>query len=245
MTRLAYTARRMQWLRSLFFTTFLFLSTFVYAFVVIAAFWLPYRGRYAIARHWARVQLGAARVICGLGYTVEGLENIPAGGHISMWKHSSAWETMAQMVVFPPQAWVLKREIMWIPVIGWATWLMDPIAIDRGAGHNAVREVVSQGRRRLEQGRWVLVFPEGTRVAPGQTRKYGISGAVLASESGRKIVPVAHDAGVYWGRRGLLKRRGTIRVVIGPPIETEGRDARALIDATRGWIEAKVTELGA
>jgi 1-acyl-sn-glycerol-3-phosphate acyltransferase len=140
---------------------------------------------------------------------------------------------------------VLKREIMWIPVIGWATWLMDPIAIDRGAGHNAVREVVSQGRRRLEQGRWVLVFPEGTRVAPGQTRKYGISGAVLASESGRKIVPVAHDAGVYWGRRGLLKRRGTIRVVIGPPIETEGRDARALIDATRGWIEAKVTELGA
>jgi 1-acyl-sn-glycerol-3-phosphate acyltransferase len=235
----------MQWLRSLLFTAFLFLSTFVYAFVVVIAFWAPYRARYAIAREWARVQLAAAHRICGLGYTVEGRENIPEGGHISMWKHSSAWETMAQMVVFPPQAWVLKREILWIPVVGWATWLMDPIAIDRRAGHNAVREVVTQGRRRLEQGRWVLVFPEGTRVAPGQIKKYGISGAILASESGRKIVPVAHNAGVYWGRRGLLKKPGTIRVVIGPPIETAGRDPRELIDATRAWIDAKVGELGA
>lgn len=235
----------MQWLRSLFFTAFLFLSTFVYAFVVLCAFWLPYRGRYAIVRHWARVELGAAGLICGLRYTVEGLENIPEGGHISMWKHSSAWETLAQMFVFPPQAWVLKREIMWIPVIGWATWLMEPIAIDRRAGHNAVREVVTQGRRRLEQGRWVLVFPEGTRVAPGQFKKYGISGAILASESGRKIVPVAHNAGLYWGRRGLLKKPGTIRVVIGPPIETAGREPRELIDATRAWIDAKVAELGA
>jgi len=239
-----YTAGRMQWLRSLLFTGFLFLSTFVYAFGVVAAFWAPYRWRYAIARHWAGVQLGAARVICGLGYTVEGREHLPPGGHISMWKHSSAWETMAQMVIFPPQAWVLKREILWIPVIGWATWLMDPIAIDRGAGHNAVREVVNQGRRRLEQGRWVLVFPEGTRVAPGQRKKYGISGAILAAESGRKIVPVAHDAGVYWGRRGLLKKPGTIRVIIGPPIDGAGREPRELIDATRDWIDAKTAELG-
>ncbi len=235
----------MQWLRSLAFTGFLFLSTFVYAFVVLGSFWLPYPRRYGVARHWARTQLGAARVLCGLGYTVEGAEHIPAGGHISMWKHSSAWETIAQMVIFPPQAWVLKREILWIPFIGWATWLMDPIAIDRRAGHNAVKEVVAQGRRRLEQGRWVLVFPEGTRVAPGQTKKYGISGAVLAAESGRLIVPVAHDAGVYWGRRGILKRAGTIRVVIGPPIATAGREPRELIDETRAWIDAKVSELGA
>lgn len=235
----------MQWLRSFLFTSFLFLSSFVYGFVIVLAFWLPYRGRYALARAWARTQLGAVSLLCGLNYVVEGQENIPPGGIVSMWKHSSAWETMAQMVIFPPQAWVLKREIMWIPLIGWATWLMDPIAINRGAGASAVKDVVAQGRRRLEQGRGVLVFPEGTRVAPGQTKKYGISGALLASESGRQIVPVAHNAGLYWGRQSLLKRPGTIRVVIGPPIETKGRDPRELNEETRAWIEAKVAELGA
>lgn len=235
----------MQWFRSLLFTSFLFLSTFVYSFVLVAGFWLPYRGRYAIARNWAAVQLGAARVFCGLGYVVEGLENIPAGGCVSMWKHSSAWETIAQMVIFPPQAWVLKREILWIPLIGWATWLMEPIAINRGAGSGAVKDVIRQGRIRLEQGRGVLIFPEGTRVAPGQTKKYGISGALLAAETGRQIVPVAHDAGRYWGRRGLLKKPGTIRVVIGPPIEAAGRDPREINEATRVWIDAKVAELGA
>ncbi len=233
----------MQWLRSLAFTSFLFLTTFVYSFGVVGAFWLPYPRRYAIARRWAQLQLDAASFFCGLGYTVEGLENIPPGGHVSMWKHSSAWETIAQMVIFPPQAWVLKREILWIPIIGWATWLMVPIAIDRSAGTGAVKDVVNQGRRFLEQGRGVLIFPEGTRVAPGQTKRYGISGALLAVEAGRKIIPVAHDAGRYWGRRGLLKKRGTIRVVIGPPIDSAGQDPRALLEATRAWIDGKVTEL--
>ena len=235
----------MQWFRSLVFTSFLFLSTFVYSFVLVCLFWLPYRGRYAVARQWAQLQLHAAKYLCGLGYVVEGLENIPPGGHVSMWKHSSAWETIAQMVIFPPQSWVLKREILWIPVVGWATWLMQPIAINRGAGPGAVREVIHQGRRLLEQGRGVLIFPEGTRVAPGQSKKYGISGALLAVETGRKIIPVAHDAGRYWGRRGLLKKRGTIRVVIGPPLDSVGQDPRALSEATRAWIDAKVSELGA
>ncbi|HXQ30726.1 MAG TPA: lysophospholipid acyltransferase family protein [Steroidobacteraceae bacterium] len=235
----------MQWLASLLFTSFLFVSTFVYAFVVVGSFWLPFPRRYAVARGWAQLELAAVKYLCGLDYAVEGRHHIPAGAHISMWKHSSAWETMAQMVIFPPQAWVLKREILWIPVIGWATWLMEPIAINRSAGSTAVKEVLSQGRRRLEQGRWVLVFPEGTRVAVGQTRKYGLSGALLAAETGRQIVPVAHDAGRYWSRRGLLKKRGTIRVVIGPPIVTAGREARDIIEDTRAWIDGKVAELGA
>ena len=235
----------MQWLRSLVFTSFLFLSTFVYAFVVLASFCLPYPRRYRVARSWAVFELGALKLLCGLGYVVEGLENIPAGGYIAMWKHSSAWETMAQMIFFPPQAWVLKRELLWIPVVGWAAWLMEPIAINRGAGAGAVKDVISQGRRRLEQGRGVLVFPEGTRVPAGQVRRYGISGALLATETGRSIVPVAHNAGSFWGRRGLLKKPGTIRVVIGPPIAPAGREPRVLNELTRAWIDAKVAELDA
>ena len=136
----------MQWLLSLLFTTVLFLSTFVYATVVVVCFWLPYRQRYAIAQIWATHELWLLKVLCGLDYVVEGAENIPPGGHVSMWKHSSAWETVAQMVIFPPQSWVLKREILWIPIIGWATWLMSPIAINRGAGAGAVKDVINQGR---------------------------------------------------------------------------------------------------
>ena len=235
----------MQWLMSLLYTTFFFCSTLVYAGIVVAAGWLPYRRRYAIAQQWARVQLGTVRMLCGLDYVVEGRDHIPAGAHVSMWKHSSAWETIAQMVLLPPQAWVLKRELLWIPLVGWATWLMRPIAINRAAGSAAVSQVVTQGQARLAEGIWVLVFPEGTRVPVGQRRRYGISGALLAAAAGCKIVPVAHDAGRYWARRGLLKRRGTIRVVFGPPIECAGREARDIIEETRAWIDGTTAALGA
>jgi len=234
----------MQWLRSLLYTTFLFAATAVYGFVIICAGLLPFRVRVALAQSWARVQLAVLRRLCGLDYVVEGREHIPAGAHISMWRHSSAWETMAQAVIFPPQAWVLKREILWIPIIGWATKLMRPIAINRSAHTAAVNQVVTQGRERLASGLWVLVFPEGTRVGVGERRRYGLSGALLATQAGCLLVPVAHDAGRYWGRRGLLKQRGTIRVVIGPPIDPAGRDPRTVNEEVRQWIDGKVAELG-
>jgi 1-acyl-sn-glycerol-3-phosphate acyltransferase len=234
----------MQWLASLLFTTFLFLSTAVYAIAVMASAVLPYRQRYAVAQSWARTQLWAMKTLCGLDYVVEGREHIPPDNHISMWRHSSTWETIAQMVIFPPQAWVLKREILWIPLVGWGTWLMRPIAINRGARSQAVQQVVAQGHERLAQGMWILIFPEGTRVAVGETRKYGLSGALLAVQSGRRIVPVAHDAGRYWRRRGLLKKRGTVRVVIGPPIDPAGLEPRELNERVKAWIDAKTAELG-
>jgi len=234
----------MQWLLSLLCTIFLFAATFLYGFLIICAGLLPYRYRYALVRGWARTELAALKLLCGLDYVVEGRENIPPGSHISMWRHSSAWETFAQALLFPPQAWVLKREILWIPIIGWATWLMRPIAIDRSAHTAAVNQVVSQGRERLESGLWVLIFPEGTRVGVGERRRYGLSGALLAIQANCKIVPVAHNAGLYWGRRGLLKKRGTIRVVIGPAIDPTGRDARTVNDEVRNWIDTKVAELG-
>ncbi len=228
----------LQWLGSLAFTTQLFLLSLVWGAVITSFGWLPFHALYRFARGWAGSNLWLAKTLCGLEWTVEGSEHIPReGAHVSMWKHTSAWETMAQMVVMPPQAWVLKREILWIPLVGWATWCLKCIAIDRGAGHRAVNQVLDQGRERLAAGIWVLVFPEGTRVEPGRTRKYGMSGALLASQSGALIVPVAHNAGDFWPRRGLVKKPGRIRVVIGPPIASAGRDPRALNREVEAWIE--------
>ena len=119
------------------------------------------------------------------------------------------------MVLFPRQVWVLKRELLWIPVVGWGMRQLHAIAIDRKAGHSAVSQVVEQGKQRLAEGDWVMIFPEGTRMPIGETRRYGVSGTLLAQETGRLIVPVAHNAGFYWPRRGLMKKPGTVRVVIG------------------------------
>lgn len=230
----------MQLIRSVLFTTCLFIGTLLYAVIVLALCWLPGKRLYGVARSWALVQMWLLRVLCGLTHTVEGRENIVAGAHISMWKHSSAWETIAQAAIFPPQSWVLKRELMWIPLVGWAVRCLKPIAINRKAGASAVNQVVEQGKQRLAEGLWILIFPEGTRVAAGETRKYGVSGALLASRAGCKIVPVAHSAGYFWPRRGWVKRPGVIQVAIGPPIDAAGRDPRELNDEVRAWIEAKL-----
>ena len=234
----------MQWLRSFFYTTFFFAASLLFGLVIFCAGLLPYRTRYAMARGWARTGLWGVRVFCGLDYIVEGTEHIPAGSHISYWRHSSAWETMAQALIFPPQAWVLKREILWIPLVGWATMVLKPIAINRRAQSAAVNQVVTQGAARIAEGIWVLIFPEGTRMGVGERRRYGLSGALLATQTGAKIIPVAHNAGRFWGRRGLLKKPGTVRVVIGPAIDTLGRDPREVSDEARAWIDAKVAELG-
>lgn len=232
-----------QQLRSLLFTAYFFLATLCYGVVIALLFWLPFKYRYKLAASWARNVLWVLEHLCGLGYVVEGRENIPADNHISMWKHSSSWETMAQAAVFPPQAWVLKRELLWIPFVGWAIKLMRPIAIDRGSGPAAVRRVVEQGKQRLADGMWILIFPEGTRMPAGTTRKYGISGALLATQTGRMVVPVAHNAGEFWPRRGLLKKPGTIRVVVGPAIDPAGLEPRELNERVQQWIEGKLKEI--
>jgi 1-acyl-sn-glycerol-3-phosphate acyltransferase len=234
----------MQFIGSFTFTVFLFAWTFCYAiFFVTACLFLPFRRRFMLARLWGTVLLWALKWTCRLDYRIEGRENLPADNHIALWKHSSSWETIAMAVVLPRQVWVLKRELLWIPVVGWGIRQLHAIAIDRKSGHSAVGQVLEQGKQRLEEGDWIIIFPEGTRMPPGQTRRYGVSGTLLAIESGRCIVPVAHNAGSYWPRRGLLKRSGTIRCVIGPPIPAAGRDARELNQEVQDWIETTVARL--
>jgi 1-acyl-sn-glycerol-3-phosphate acyltransferase len=230
----------MQFLRSLLFTGFFLLFTFCYAiFFVLTGLLLPWRGRFALARNWANSLLAALRILCGLGCQVEGREHLPTDrACIVLMKHSSSWETFAQAALLPPQVWVLKRELLWIPFVGWGLRLLRAIAIDRGGGGTAVRQMIEQGRVHLAEGRWIVVFPEGTRMAPGQTRRYGVGGTAVAAETGAPVIPVAHNAGWFWPRRGLLKKPGTIRVVIGPPIETRGRDPREINEEAQRFIEA-------
>ena len=233
----------MQYLRSLIFTTFMMITACLFGFFMGVCFFLPYRVHYAIARFWSGMIFRTLGVLCDLDYVVEGRENIPAGNHIVMSNHTSAWETIAQFQLFPAQVWVLKRELLWIPFVGWGLKRLRPIAIDRGAGHRAVNQVIDQGRDRLAQGLWVIIFPEGTRVRAGQPRKYGVSGALLSTDTGKLVVPVSHNAGEFWARRGFLKKAGMIRVIIGKPINPHGLDPRQLNDITRDAIESGLARI--
>ncbi|HEX7080978.1 MAG TPA: lysophospholipid acyltransferase family protein [Gammaproteobacteria bacterium] len=232
-----------QWIGSVLFTLYLFVSIPVYAPIVLLTAPLPRHVTYRAARGWCRAMLWMLRRLCRLDFVVEGREHLPEGSAVVLMKHSSTWETIAQLELFPRQTWVLKRELMWAPFFGWVLRLLKPIAIDRRGGRAAVEQVIAQGRERLAEGLWVVIFPEGTRVPFGQTGRFGLSGALLAQAAGKPIVPVAHDAGRYWPRRGWLKRAGTVRVRIGSPIPTGGRDARDVTAEARAWIEAAVEDI--
>jgi 1-acyl-sn-glycerol-3-phosphate acyltransferase len=230
-------------LRSALYNVFSWLSVAVFSAFALLTFPLPFPLRYRFISQWARSQVWLLRVLCRLDFRVEGREHLPPGAAILFSKHQSAWETIAFQQIFPPQTWVLKRELLWVPLFGWALALLKPIAIDRGAGRKAVEQIIEQGRERLHAGIWVVIFPEGTRVAPGSRRRYGSGGAALASQTGYPVVPVAHNAGSYWPRRGFRKRPGTIRVAIGPVIPTRGLSAEEINKRAEEWIEAKTAEL--
>ncbi len=233
----------MQYIRSFIFTSIMFLSILVYAGIIFVLFPFPYRWRYVFIRGWVDLNLWLCEKLCGLGYEIHGQDNIPDGNHIVYWKHQSAWETLMQVKAFPPQTWVFKRELMWVPFLGWGLAASRPIPINRAGGRSAVEVVLEIGSKRLKQGLWVSIFPEGTRMPPGKTRRYGRSGALLARENNRFVVPVAHNAGDFWPRRGLLKKPGTIQVRIGPPIETQDRKINAINGVAQRWIETTMTEI--
>jgi 1-acyl-sn-glycerol-3-phosphate acyltransferase len=198
-----------------------------------------------LSNTWGAINLFLLRWICGLRFEVEGFEHLPpSGAVIVMAKHQSTWETIAlRAILRPDQSWVLKQELMRIPFFGWGLSAVKSIPIDRSAGRRAVVKVVELGRRYLDEGRQVIIFPEGTRTAPGERKKYGIGGGVLAERTGVPVLPVAHNAGVFWRRRGVKKYPGTIRVVIGPVILTEGKKSTKIVAEVEEWIESIQEEL--
>lgn len=231
-------------IRSLLFTTIMFVTVPPWGIGVIVARPFGQAASYAVAVSWVRMILWCCRTICKLDMTIEGHENLPAKNGIVFMKHSSAYEALAQFSVVPGvQTWVIKRELIWAPFFGWAISCVKPIAIDRSAGHSAVDQVIEQGKKRLAEGIWVMIFPEGTRMPVGETRRYGLSGTLLAQQAGALITPVAHNAGYFWPRRGLRKRPGTVRFIIGPPVDPADRDPREVNREIQAWVEAKVAEL--
>jgi 1-acyl-sn-glycerol-3-phosphate acyltransferase len=231
-------------LRSSLFALFQILVTPVFAVIALLTFPLPLPRRYRIISTWSRWNLAAARVICGIRYRVVGAERIPREPCIILANHQSAWETLAFQEIFPPQVWVVKRELLWVPFFGWGLAMLSPIAIDRSTGARALRQTLEQGRDRLRRGFSIVIFPEGTRIAPGSRGTYHPGGAWLAVKTGTPVVPVAHDSGRCWGRNAFLKYPGLITVSIGPPLATEGADAEDIHARVVSWIEAEMARMG-
>jgi 1-acyl-sn-glycerol-3-phosphate acyltransferase len=233
----------MIFLRSLAFAIAQILLTPPYAVIALATFPLPRLARYQVISGWSHAMIWLAKRVLRIDYRVIGAENLPKRPAVILSKHQSAWETLAFQVIFPPQVLVLKRELLWIPFFGWGLALTSPIAIDRGSGVRALRRMAELGRERLGQGFWIAIFPEGTRVQPGRKGKYHPGGAWLAVHCGAQVVPVAHNAGLLWGRKAFLKRPGTVTVEIGAPIDARAHTPESLNAAVEEWIEGRMRAL--
>ena len=229
--------------RALIFYAGLGISTLLVAPVSLLIYPVPFQYRYAFITFWTRFNLWWLRITCNLRHEVTGRENIPDGPAIIMCKHQSAFETLALQIIFPAQTWVLKRELLHIPIYGWALASLDPIAIDRGSAVKSFRQIVDQGCKKLADNIWVVIYPEGTRVAPGQRRKYLPGGGLLAEKSGYPVVPVSHNSGYFWPRNSLIKKPGKIEIVIGPAIQSKGKSATEITSEVENWIEQTANQL--
>lgn len=230
-------------LRSALFALALLAITPPYALLVLACAALPRRARHRVISGWSRLVMPLAAGLLGIRYRVEGLELLPKEPCIILAKHQSAWETIAFQVIFPPQVQVLKRELLWIPFFGWGLALMSPIAIDRSRGAAALKRMAQIGRERIAAGFWIVIFPEGTRTAPGQRRAYQSGGAWLAHRLNAKVVPVAHNAGLVWPRNAFVKRPGLVTVRIGEPLDAGSMTVDQLNRRVEQWIETQMESL--
>ena len=231
-------------LRSSLYALFQAVATPVFAILALLLFPLPAAARYRFITTWSRLMLAGAESLLGIRYRVLGSERLPPPPYIVLAKHQSAWETLAFQAIFPPQVWVVKRELLWIPFFGWGLALLAPIAIDRTSGPRALRQLLEQGRDRLARRYCIVIFPEGTRVAPGTRGKYQVGGAWLAVKTGAPVVPVAHNAGELWGRRAFIKRPGLVTVSIGAPIDSRQLAPEELIRKVEDWIEGEMQRIG-
>ncbi len=233
----------MQVFRSLLYLFGMLIFTLVYSLLCLFAVVVRYETRYKLIVSWCAANLWWLHVTCNLRHVVTGKENIPNHPCIVMANHQSTWETLAFCSFLPPLAWVVKRELFLIPIFGWGLALTGPIAINRGTGRKAVEQLIEQGKAKLKRGRWVMIFPEGTRTAPGSKRNFKIGGALLAAQSGAPVLPIAHNSGSYWARKRVTKKSGAIKVVIGPIIESRGKSPIEINREVFDWISVQREKL--
>ena len=232
-------------LRSVLFALVEIVTVPPFAVLALATFPFKPLTRYRVITLWSRLILRAAQRLCGIRYRVLGADRIPRAPFIVLANHQSAWETLAFQEIFPPQVWVVKRELLWLPLFGWGLAMLTPIAIDRGSGAQALRQMLEQGRDRLAQGFCIVIFPEGTRVAPGERREFHAGGAWLAVQTATPVVPVAHNAGGAWPRKSFLKYPGTVTVSVGVPIAPQDLTPQKLNHRVEQWIEAELRRIQA
>jgi 1-acyl-sn-glycerol-3-phosphate acyltransferase len=231
-------------LRSALFMLFQAVTVVPYAFLCLLCAPLPLSVRYRVTIGWPRMMVGAARIICGIEHRVVGWENLPDRPVILLSKHQSTWETFFYVSAMPRElCFVFKRELLWIPFFGWGIGLLDMIHIDRSKGRNAFESVVNQGLRKLADGRWIIMFPEGTRTPVGTAGTYKTGGARLAIRTGVPVVPIAVNSGEFWPKKRFIKTPGVITVSIGTPIESSGKTPEQLNDEVQAWIEGEMRRI--
>ena len=230
-------------LRSFLFYIGQIISTILIAPISVMAFPLNFKKRYYLITRWAIFNLWWLKVCCNVSYEVTGIDNIPEKPCVVMCKHQSAFETLALQQIFIPQVWILKKELLQIPIYGWGLASMQPIAINRGSAIKSFKQIADQGYERLKKGYWVIIFPEGTRVAQNEKKKYLPGGGMLAEKSGSQVVPVAHNAGRLWPRNSMIKKPGLITIKIGPAIKSKNKSAKEITKEVESWIEKTVGEL--
>ncbi len=230
-------------LRSLLFYIGQIISTILIAPIGVIAFPLDFKKRYYLITRWAVFNLWWLKLCCNVRYEIVGIDNIPEKPCIVMCKHQSAFETLALQRIFIPQIWVLKKELLQIPIYGWGLASMQPIAINRDSTIKSFKQIADQGYELLKKGYWVVIFPEGTRVAPNKKKKYLPGGGMLAEKSGAQVVPIAHNAGRLWPRNSMIKKPGLITIKIGPVIKSENKSAKEITNEVENWIEKAVGEL--
>ena len=230
----------MQAFRSLLFSVSMILSTIIVAVVSSLVLFFPFPVRYKFIRPYALYNVWVLKVLCGVRYEVKGLENVPKENFIIFANHQSTWETFALQLFFSPLSFVVKKELLYVPLFGWALSMLKPVAIKRGSGRAALKQLIDQGIQRLKENIIVIIFPEGTRIAPGTKVEYKRGGGILAEKSGYPVVPVAHNAGYYWPKRGFMKKRGLITIHIGKPIITKGRKAKEILNEAEAFITSHI-----
>jgi 1-acyl-sn-glycerol-3-phosphate acyltransferase len=228
--------------RSIVFNLSFYLVLFVYLIVALPTLVMPRGVLIWLVKNWSHVNFWLLRVICNLHYEVIGAEKIGHGPLLVASKHQSLWETFALMTVFDDPAYILKRELMWIPFFGWCAWKTEMIPVDRGAGSQALADMTKRAKREVERNRQLIIFPEGTRRAPGAEPKYKFGVAHLYSEIGVPCLPVALNSGLFWPRRSFRRFPGTIKVVICDPI-APGLDKQAFFARVQSEIETATARL--